>query len=162
MDPERQNYWILLFVHDFWVTKNHEKSRTAKTLYFEGSIKRNACFHPSSPLIFASIFHPIFMFFLERLLDFVFSRFSPMFTGKVRFWNPTWSQWPPKCPPKSNILNTNIDSERACGVDFRPGTCLFGDMVRRSPLGNPPGRHLLVFRRPVGSILAYFVPFGSW
>ena len=58
---ERPNYRIWRIFHTFWVTKNCGKSRTAQTSYFEGSIKRNACFHPSSPLIFASIFHPNFM-----------------------------------------------------------------------------------------------------
>ena len=82
MGPERQNEWILLIFHDFWVIKNHEKSRTAKNSYFEGSIKRNACFHPSSPLIFTSIFHQNFMFFQERLLDVILLRFFPEFYRK--------------------------------------------------------------------------------
>ena len=103
---ECQNYRILLIFHNSSVTKNHAKSRTAKTLYFEGSIKRNACFYPSSPLIFTSIFHENCLFFPERLPDLLFSCFFRNFTGKVGFgtspWRPAGSQRDTKIVPTAS------------------------------------------------------------
>ena len=107
MGPETLNDRKLLIFHAFGVTKNHEKSRTAKTSYFEGSMKRNACFHPSSPLIFTSIFHQNIMFFQERFLDLIFLCFFQNFTGKVRFWHPCWTQPGPQWRPKSAKIRKN-------------------------------------------------------
>ena len=83
------------------MTNNHEKSRPAKTSYFEGSMMRNACFPSSGPLIFPSIFHQNFVFFQERLLDLIFLRFFRNFTRKMRFGHPCWTPWEPKWRSKS-------------------------------------------------------------
>ena len=73
--PERQKYRILSIFDDFWMTKNHAKSRTAKTSYFEGSVVRKHYFYTSRPPILASIFHQNFLFFLETAPGRHFSSF---------------------------------------------------------------------------------------
>ena len=61
--------------------------------------------------IFASIFRGYSVFFPERLPDYLFLICFWIFAGKVRVWEPPWSNWPSKCLPKSNILTKKPETK---------------------------------------------------
>ena len=79
--------------------KKHVKSWPAKTSYFEGSIKRYASGAFSFGVDFASKPLCFFMFFLERLLDFIFSHFPWILLEKCDFGPPLGAQLGPNSDP---------------------------------------------------------------
>ena len=109
----------------FLEVKKHAKTGPAETSYFEGSINRNPCFHPSGRVIFASFFKQNRMFLPERLPDAVFSGFFRNRTGKVTFRGPppgpAGSQWAtksgPTAPKRRKNHNQRTDRRGAASRD---------------------------------------------